>query len=422
MGNVFPKKGIPYAQFPRCIEELLPKMEGNDAKVYFYLLCEGHTRTRVDLEITRDTIADATGLALNTVSASIENLSGLGCVRKQRGQHRGFCYVLCDPATGQPLPDPRLSYENQAITTPTGRQRPTRFDLYNLSREQYEKAYAAFLPGAAFKSNGSESLLTNCPFHSDRKPSLSIHLTDGGWVCKGGCGKGSIFKFVMLQNKCDAKRAFRIICAALELGRAMFPRNAFRLGEEEAVYNYRDEDFNLICRKSRYPGKEFLWSRLSESGNWIHDIEKIRVPLYNLPQVLAASLVIICEGEKDCDRVSNLGLRAANGSLVAVTCNPSGAGPGKWVADFSRCMKGMRVIVLSDNDTEGMEHALAVKDSVSRYATVENVWLYSLSDPDTEGFDVSDYLDTHSTQELMDRMGNGLFQQTEQTVEQSLSV
>jgi|SRR5579872_935392 len=297
MSNVFPSKGVPYAQFPRHIEQLLPEMKGNDAIVYFYFLGKAHTHTKIELDLNLSTISEATGLALNTVSAAIENLIRLGLVIKKPGSHRGFCYFLCDPATRQPLPDPRMEHDAQPVEpAPTGRPRLRAHDLFDLTPEQYTQFYAAMLPENEFKESGTEYLATTCPFCESTRTPFSIHLTDGSWTCFRCPDSGSIFKFTSLRSKnCDNKKAHNIICRIVGLPHSRLPRNTFRLGEELAVYDYVDEDGNFLCRKSRYAGKEFPWSRCTANGDVINNRDGIRVPLYRLPQVDAASLVVVVD-------------------------------------------------------------------------------------------------------------------------------
>ena len=59
-----------------------------------------------------------------------------------------------------------------------------------------------------------------------------------------------------------------------------------------------------------------------------------RVP-YRLPQLLDANEVYICEGEKDCDNLAQLGLVA--------TTNPGGA--DKWPASFGKYFDGRHVVI-----------------------------------------------------------------------------
>jgi hypothetical protein len=410
MSNVFPSKGVPFAQFPRYIKRLLPEMNGNDTKVYIYFLEEAHAHTKIELDLNRTAIAEATGLSPNTVSASIAHLVSLGFLLKKRGSHRGFCYFLCNPETREPLPDPRMEPAGIVIeAAPTGRPRQHSVDLFRQTPETYTNFYAAMLPESEFKECGTEYLSTTCPFCKSTRTPFSIHLTDGSWTCFRCPDSGSIFKFAsLLSNNCDNKKAYQIICRTMGLPHVRFPRNTYRLGEELAVYDYMDEDGDFLCRKSRYAGKQFPWSRFTSNGDVIHNIDGIHVPIYNLPEVDAANLVILNEGEKDCHTVSNLGLIAADGTKVAVTTPPFGA--GTWYPEYSRYFTGKQVIILPHNDLVGMDHAIEALHSIRRHASsVKIVSLYDLSDESKTGFDVSDYLQDHTAEQLVKQMGSELF-------------
>ena len=141
---------------------------------------------------------------------------------------------------------------------------------------------------------------------------------------------------------------------------------ARRLGDEtqmpaktvEATYSYVDEEGDLLFQQVRFKGKSFAFRRPAESGGWVWNLNGVRKVLYCLPEVIAADKVFIVEGEKDVESLREWGLVA--------TCNPGGA--GKWSEDYSKFLKGKKVIVLQDDDAPGRKHALSVARSVSRYA------------------------------------------------------
>jgi putative DNA primase/helicase len=90
---------------------------------------------------------------------------------------------------------------------------------------------------------------------------------------------------------------------------------------------------------------------------------------------------LIVEGEKDADNLSKLGFTA--------TCNPMGA--KKWCDEYSKYLKGKRVVLIPDNDTEGREHMARVGASLKGKTT--NLKLVELPGLPSKG-DVSDFIES----------------------------
>lgn len=152
-------------------------------------------------------------------------------------------------------------------------------------------------------------------------------------------------------------------------------------------YDYRDESGTLLYQVQRFEPKKFVQRRPDGTG-WIYKIKDVRRVPYKLPELLAAPLnqsVYVTEGEKDVDRLTELGLVA--------TCNSGGA--GKWEKSFSEHFKDRTVIVIPDNDDAGRDHAQKVAKSL-RSATTSMVRILELPDLPDKG-DVSDWLDAGGT-------------------------
>ena len=115
--------------------------------------------------------------------------------------------------------------------------------------------------------------------------------------------------------------------------------------------------------------------------------------LYNLPALRAADKdwpVWFVEGEKDADRLKDLGLVA--------TTNPMGA--NKWRSHYSREFRDRPVAIIPDNDEAGLEHADKVASVI--YEDARSVRVLRLPDLPDKG-DVSDWLDAgHTPDELND--------------------
>jgi hypothetical protein len=159
----------------------------------------------------------------------------------------------------------------------------------------------------------------------------------------------------------------------------------------EAIYPYEDEDGDLLSQQVRYFPKAFRFRRPAENGGWHWNLEGVRKVLYRLPEVIAADEVVVTEGEKDAERLRKWGLTA--------TCNPGGA--GKWRDEYSKFLKGKRVVVLQDRDEPGQKHALAVVQLVAPYATEVR-----LVPPFNDAKDASEWAEKGGTREQLKELVN----------------
>jgi hypothetical protein len=163
------------------------------------------------------------------------------------------------------------------------------------------------------------------------------------------------------------------------------------LRHEVACYDYRDEDGTVLYQAVRYEPKGFLQRRPDSAGGWVYNLQGVRRVLYRLPELLESdpsSIVFICEGEKDAERLRSHGLVA--------TTNAGGA--GKWRDEYTKTLIGRHLCVLPDNDEPGHKHALKV--AASNYGQAASVRILELPNLLIKG-DVSDWLDAEgSTEEL----------------------
>ncbi len=109
----------------------------------------------------------------------------------------------------------------------------------------------------------------------------------------------------------------------------------------------------------------------------------MRRVLYRLPELLAAKrkkFVFDVEGEKDADRLAELGLVA--------TCNAGGA--GTWKEEYNEHLQGRPVVILPDDDAPGRDHAQRVARAL--HGIAKSVRVVDLPDLPDKG-DTSDWLD-----------------------------
>ena len=178
-------------------------------------------------------------------------------------------------------------------------------------------------------------------------------------------------------------------------------------------YTYQDEHSVPLFRVVRQDGpggKRFWQERPDGNGGWtvkspgknecgeslpvLHGIRRV---LYRLPETLDANsagrTIYVLEGEKCVDALVCLGLDA--------TCNPMGAGAGKWLHEHSETLRGARAVrVLADNDRQGEAHAQAVAQALHLAGVVDLrlVRFPGQTKPDgTAGGDVADWLEAHAS-------------------------
>jgi hypothetical protein len=262
-----------------------------------------------------------------------------------------------------------------------------------LTIEQHRNYFETRLSGQRIATT-SKNVTVRCPFHDDRQGSLSVNVEKGVWKCHAGCGQGGIVEFEKRFSNCDASTAWTSIAEICGVKQQNFFHQ-----QPEAVYRYVNEDGVVLFEKLRFPGKKFVHRAKGVRGLTVYKLDGVRKVLYRLPEVVRASDVMICEGEKDADRVSALKLSAppsAPASRVAATTSFDGA--GKWRPEYSPFLTGKHVAIFPDNDAPGKSHAQQVAASVFPYAIdVRVVELPGLADHG----DVSDYLETHGAEDLL---------------------
>ncbi|QXD15810.1 hypothetical protein GQ464_002355 [Rhodocaloribacter litoris] len=234
-----------------------------------------------------------------------------------------------------------------------------------------------------------------CPAHEDREPSLSVSEGEDGRVlihCHAGCSTEAVVQALGLRLA-DLMPEDRTHDASIGDGRR--GREPAPPPIEVARYTYRDEGGRPLYQVRRYQPKTFRQYR-REGDGWRAGLGGVRRVLYRLPEVLEAAragrVVIIVEGEKDVDRLADLG-------FVATTC---AMGAGKWRdGGYSEALRGAHVVILPDNDGPGRRHAAEVARSV--YDVARSVRIVDLPDLPEKG-DVSDWLDAGGTAEDLRRI------------------
>ena len=249
------------------------------------------------------------------------------------------------------------------------------------------------LQGVRRNGNGWTAL---CPAHGDHNPSLSISERDGKILlyCHAGCSFEQIAQAVGLSVNGNGISHPPPQAQGETVSRCKTRKLVSRTPECE--YDYTDEEGRLMFKVVRTTlvyddgtaGKQFMAKRptsITANGpDWIHSIDGVRLVPYRLPELLAAPLVYVVEGEKDVETLRQIGL--------AATCNPFGA--GKWRKEFSAYLAGKTAVILPDNDDAGRKHAEAVANSL--HGIAKEVVVIELPGLQDKG-DVSDFISQGGT-------------------------
>jgi len=208
---------------------------------------------------------------------------------------------------------------------------------------------------------GERDVLCRCPAHDDYSPSLHLREDEQGLLCFcfAGCSRADID---------DALEG-------VEPGLSTEPVQIARRerGTVVAAYDYRNAAGELIFRKLRLEPKSFELRRPvvvpartegpvqhSEYVSWRAGLKDeqgryvVEPAPYNLPELLAAEVVWIVDGEKDADRL------AAEG--VIATCSPYGM--ARWRDEFSDSLRDKNVVVVADRDDSGYRAAASLAASL----------------------------------------------------------
>ncbi len=150
------------------------------------------------------------------------------------------------------------------------------------------------------------------------------------------------------------------------------------------IYDYVDESGKPLYQNCRLEPtgknpKPFSQRRPGNNGEYIWNLKGINKTLYRLPELLESSKqdwCFLCEGEKDTDRVNDLGL----------TATTSGSSTS-WKPEFAKYFKGRLVCILPHFDAAGLKYAITAADSL--YGVASEVRILHLPDLDKETYTIA---------------------------------
>jgi DNA primase len=235
----------------------------------------------------------------------------------------------------------------------------------------------------------SQNAMVRCPFHQDDRPSMSIDLDRGVWVCFGCGEKGSIFSLAhrLEQELDETDILLRATQAAAAQPFYEEPPDFREKAEEMHQHAWRTQSSEVVryLVHKQLSGKVFRHFKLGWNGKAIsmpyYDDERVvgikyRAPdgfkyaetgtvryIYNVNDIRATPVVILCEGESDTHSVwSSLDRSQSLWQNVGVAGVP-GVGKGQpskatWELWSLELMWAKRVFIAFDADEAGDNGAM----------------------------------------------------------------
>jgi len=235
---------------------------------------------------------------------------------------------------------------------------------------------------------GNDSFICNCSVHNDKKASLVISKGDNGGIifhCFADCPTEKIL----------ASKGLTFADISPEREQSNVTKEKFDFQNVIAAYEYR----NNTC-KLRDRNKNFLWQHKEPDGTWKPGRGKAPHVLYQAGT--DQQTTFICEGEKDADNVSQLGLYAVSSE------NGAGTGGKKWYAEYTEELTGKSCVLLPDNDDVGREFMQYVAAQIAKKAhSVKVLNLLDIWQELPEKGDISDiiaHFGAEKTKELLSDM------------------
>ena len=264
--------------------------------------------------------------------------------------------------------------------------------LQSMRYQDYRRYYEQEL-GEIGKLNSSGWATALCPFHNDTDPSLNINFfKEGAWKCHGCSESGDLFTFHQKKHGTDFKGALEYFANFMNIDPNIKPKKKPKkkkkpLGPPVTIFQYRNLAGKVVYETCKYENpKDYRQRRPhpTKEGEFLWNLKDIEVIPYNLQAVVKADHVFMPEGEKDADRLAQIGLTA--------TCNPMGA--GKWWNSLTPYFKDKTVTILPDNDDPGKKHAELVAHKL--HGTAKSIQIVNLPNLPPGG-DVTDWLNAGNT-------------------------
>ena len=232
-----------------------------------------------------------------------------------------------------------------------------------------------------------------CPIHGgDNKTAFGISSQGQCWTCHTKCEcSGDIFSFVEKFEKVTNPVAKQLIedrfnlssPAPVKIKKAPKPK-ASVVGRVE--YVYRDKDGKTLYKVKRVDYSDGKKDCFQECQGKPTLPESVRT-LYNYDKIHGNTedYVILCEGEKTADAVTECGYIG--------TTNPLGS--KNWDSKYAELLKGQRVVIMPDADEHGEkwrdEVILSMRGIVGQIQVINIPRDFIADNPEFTGHDFADY-------------------------------
>ena len=257
--------------------------------------------------------------------------------------------------------------------------------MHEFTHSEIRSYYASRVP--ALKQTNAKHWRCPCPIHNGKGENFSVDSDSGLCYCFSQCGKG--WDVIGIEQELTGADFRTAKMAVWELvGR---PPMSDEEIDTVATYDYTDENGDMLYQVVRLTNgpdgkKRFKQRRRSPAGGWINNINGVELVPYNLHNVAKARFVAVCEGEKDANTLSRVG--------IVATCNNGGA--EHFSRDLAPWFSDRKVAIFADNDEKGERHALAVAELLKPHA--KSVKIVELPGLGLKG-DVTDFIQRGGTVE-----------------------
>ena len=276
-------------------------------------------------------------------------------------------------------------------------------------------------------SRSGDQVSGYCPFHTDKNPSFSYHLTDGLWKCFKGCGEGDAADYAKLKGL-DPKPFYRrasVVSKTKKNGHIKANTTAeLDTGHKRQALKYHKHLIqNYDSLISNWPVEKMIIEKLfigydkenkvytfphfnhagklinikyhkglngeaphsipGHGGNRLYPMNRIKDYSMKIP-------LVWCEGEKDCITLISKGYQALT--------NTTGA--GSVPRDLSNIKGANLIYIVLDNDEPGRMGSQKIAKAINEISPMTEIRIIEWESKYPEKYDVTDYFIEHNREQF----------------------